>query len=87
MISLCTLNAVSTICINTGYDQKIFALALNPTGSQLLFSTFLSSGNTPSVAVDSKANTYVAGNTTSYQFPAEPYRGQLTASERYNLRY
>ena len=64
-----TLNAVSTICINTGYDQKIFALALNPTGSQLLFSTFLSSGNTPSVAVDSKANTYVAGNTTSYQFP------------------
>jgi hypothetical protein len=64
-----TLNALSTTCVNTGYDQKIFALVVNPTGSQLLFSTFLSSGNTPSIAVDAKGNSYVAGNTTSYQFP------------------
>lgn len=64
-----SLNAVSTTCVNTGYDQKIFALALNSAGSQLLFSTFLSSGNTPSIAVDANGNSYVAGNTTSYQFP------------------
>jgi Beta-propeller repeat/Abnormal spindle-like microcephaly-assoc'd, ASPM-SPD-2-Hydin len=64
-----SLNAMSTTCVNTEYDQKIFALVLNSTGSQLLFSTFLSSGNTPSIAVDSKGDSYVAGTTTSYQFP------------------
>ena len=64
-----SLKALSTACVTTEYDQKIFALALNSTGSQLLFSTFLASGNTPSIAVDSKGNSYVAGNTTSAQFP------------------
>ena len=64
-----SLNALSTACVLTEYDQKIFALALNPTGSQILFSTFLASGNTPSIAVDAEGNSYVAGNTTSNQFP------------------
>jgi hypothetical protein len=64
-----SLNALSTACVTTEYDQKIFALVLNSTGSQLLFSTFLASGNTPSIAVDAKGNSYVAGNTTSSQFP------------------
>jgi hypothetical protein len=64
-----SLNALSTACVNTEYEQKIFALALNSTGSQLLFSTFLAGGNTPSIAVDAKGNSYVAGNTTSSQLP------------------
>ena len=64
-----TLSALSTACVTTEYDQKIFALALNPTGSQLLFSTFLENGNTPSIAVDASGNSYVAGNTTSAHFP------------------
>jgi hypothetical protein len=64
-----SLNALSTACVLTEYDQKIFALALNPTGSQILFSTFLASGNTPSIAVDAEGNSYVAGNTTSNNFP------------------
>jgi hypothetical protein len=64
-----SLDALSTACVTTGFDQKIFALVVNSTGSQLLFSTFLASGNTPSIAVDAKGNSYVAGNTTSYQFP------------------
>ena len=63
------ISALSTSCVTTEYDQKIFALALNSTGSQLLFSTFLASGNTPSIVVDASGNSYVAGNTTSYQFP------------------
>lgn len=64
-----SLSALSTACVTTEYDQKLFALALNTTGSQLLFSTFLASGNTPSIAVDAKGNSYVAGNTTSAQLP------------------
>jgi hypothetical protein len=64
-----SLNALSTACVTTESDQKIFALVLNASGTQLLFSTFLSSGNTASIAVDAKGNSYVAGNTTSYQFP------------------
>src|SRR5579872_101160 len=64
-----SLSALSTACVTTEYDQKIFALALNSNGSHLLFSTFLASGNTPSIAVDATGNSYVAGNTTSAQFP------------------
>lgn len=64
-----TFQAISTTCVNDEYEQKIFALALNATGSQLLFSTFLANGNTPAIAVDNKGNSYVAGNTTSAQFP------------------
>jgi hypothetical protein len=64
-----TLNAFSTDCVTTGYDQKIFALALNPTGSQLLFSTFLRSGNSPKMATDASGNSYITGNTTANDFP------------------
>jgi hypothetical protein len=64
-----TFKALSTTCVNEEYDQKIFVLVLNASGSQLLFSTFLASGNTPTIAADSRGNSYVTGNTTSAQFP------------------
>jgi Beta-propeller repeat/Abnormal spindle-like microcephaly-assoc'd, ASPM-SPD-2-Hydin len=64
-----TFKALTTTCVNDEYDQKIFALVLNSSGSQLLFSTFLASGNTPTIATDSRGDSYVAGNTTSAQFP------------------
>lgn len=64
-----TLNAFSTDCVTTGYDQKIFALALNPAGSQLLFSTFLRSGNSPKIVADGVGNSYITGTTTANDFP------------------
>lgn len=64
-----SLDALSTTCATVYSFPTVFALVLNPTGSQLLFSTFLGSGNTPSIAVDAQGNSYIAGNTTSYQFP------------------
>jgi hypothetical protein len=62
------LNALSTDCADSG-DQKIFALALNSTGRQILFSTFLQSGYDPSIGIDSKGNSFVAGTTTSSHYP------------------
>ena len=64
-----TLNAFSTDCVTLGYDQKIFVLTLNSAGNQLLFSTFLRSGNSPGIAVDSKGDSYIAGSTTANNFP------------------
>lgn len=51
-----------------------FVAKLNPTGSALLYSTFLggSSGdNGNAIAVDSAGSAYVVGNTNSSDFPLE----------------
>ena len=64
-----TLGALNTDCVNVGYDQKVFVLALNPAGSQLLFSTFLRSGTASGIAVDAKGNSYVSGTTIAQNFP------------------
>jgi hypothetical protein len=66
-----TLDAFSTDCTTSG-DQKIFALTLNSTGNQMLFSTFLrsgSGGSPPQIAVDQNGNSYVAGTTTATDLP------------------
>jgi uncharacterized protein (TIGR03437 family) len=52
-----------------------FAAKLNPTGTALIYSTFLgasSSGITSGIALDSAGNAYVAGNTSSPNFPTTP---------------
>jgi hypothetical protein len=67
-----SLNAFSTDCVNTGYDQKVFVVILNSAGSQMLSSTFLQSGqggSAPGIAVDKSGNSYVAGTTTSSNYP------------------
>jgi uncharacterized protein (TIGR03437 family) len=52
-----------------------FAAKLNPTGTALVYSTFLGdtgSGVTSGVAIDSAGNAYAAGSTYSLTFPATP---------------
>ncbi len=46
-----------------------FITKLNPTGSGLLYSTFLSQGTTAGIAVDGYGNAYVTGTTDSADFP------------------
>ena len=52
--------------------QKIFVFKLNPTGTALLYSTYLGGeGNETGqgIAVDSNGNAIVTGTTTSFQYP------------------
>ena len=64
-----TLNAWSTDCVNGEYTQKVFVTTLSPSGTQMLFSTFLENGFSEGIAVDTKGNTYVTGIATSDNFP------------------
>jgi hypothetical protein len=64
-----SLTALSTDCVASNPDQKIFVVTLNSTGTQILSSTFLQSGNSPQIAVDKAGNSYVSGQTTSSTYP------------------
>ena len=64
--------------------QNIFLLKLNSTGSRVLFATYLggSDFDTPtSIAVDAGGNAYVAGSTSSRDFPVSPGAFQTDASQ------
>jgi hypothetical protein len=63
------LNALSTDCASPNIGAKMFVLTLNPTGSQLLFSTFLRSAGPGGIAVDAVGNSYVAGSTLATDYP------------------
>lgn len=55
--------------------QDVYVLKLNATGSRVLFATYLGGSGfetLTSLAVDAGGNAYVAGNTTSTDFPASP---------------
>ncbi len=58
---------------NTSNPNSAFVSKLDPTGSALIYSTFLSDGlsssTTTGIAVDSAGNAYVTGSTTSENFP------------------
>lgn len=77
----------------TGYDKKCgtdglcngnydgFMAKLNPTGSALLYSTFLGGSAydyTSGIAVDALGGVYVSGNTLSSDFPVTANAGQKT---------
>ena len=72
----------------TGYgggNSDAFVAKLNPTGSALVYSTFL--GGTgddfgQAIAVDSSANIYVTGGTRSPDFPATPGAFQTACGGR-----
>ncbi len=57
----------------------VFVSKLSPTGSSLVYSTFLGGNLTDEgrgIALDSNANAYVTGNTSSFQFPVSgPFQG------------
>lgn len=57
---------------NGGFD--VFVAKLNPTGSSLIYSTFLGGNNTDigfGIAIDSAGNAYVTGETASTNFRAQ----------------
>src|SRR5215204_6523090 len=57
---------------NTSNPNSAFVTKLDPAGSTLIYSTFLSDGFssfTTAIAVDSAGNAYVTGSTTSTNFP------------------
>ena len=60
---------------------EIFVTKFNPTGTALVYSTYLGGSETdvnPSIAVDSAGNAYVTGGTTSTNFPVTPGAFQMT---------
>jgi Beta-propeller repeat len=59
------LNSLSTDCVTTSYDQKVFVASLNSSGTQLLFSTLLQDGFSAGIGVDSNGNSYVTGTASS----------------------
>ncbi len=66
-----TLNAVQP---TIGGSSDAFITKLNPTGSALIFSTFLGGSSTENsnggnIAIDATANVYVTGETASTNFP------------------
>jgi len=76
-----TLNAAQP---TFGGGLDAFITKLNPTGSALVFSTFLGgssgveNGNQGGIAVDAAANVYVSGITGSTNFPTTPGAFQTT---------
>ena len=55
-----------------GGDQDAFVAKINPTGSALVYSTYLGGGENDlgyGIAVDSAGNAYVTGATSSTNFP------------------
>ncbi|WP_432663752.1 SBBP repeat-containing protein [Wukongibacter baidiensis] len=58
-----------------GGDSDAFVTKLNPTGSALIYSTYLggdSSDDGRGIAIDSAGNAYVTGETSSGDFPTTP---------------
>src|SRR5207247_348070 len=56
----------------------VFVTKLNPTGSALVYSTFLGGGNGNAIAVDSAGNAYVTGFAGLADFPTTPGAFQTT---------
>ena len=73
----------TTGAFNTSYnkDGDVFISKLNPSGSSLLYSTFIG-GNIKDegndIAVDSIGNAFVTGYTSSYDFPVTPNANDTT---------
>ena len=71
-----TPNAFKTTCIPVGpssgsscQSPQVFATKLDPTGTQVVYSTFLGSGNPGGLAVDASGNAYISGSTADPSFP------------------
>jgi hypothetical protein len=85
-----TPGALQTTCLACAYptDGDAFVTELNPTGSGLIYSTYLG-GNPPgqalgqlagSIAIDASGDAYVVGFTNSSDFPTTPGAFQTTCA-------
>jgi hypothetical protein len=71
----------------SGGSASAFVSELNPTGSALIYSTYLGGTNVDegyAIAVDSSGNTYVAGATASIDFPVTSGAYQTSMNGIYN---
>lgn len=85
------LQTTNTAAANNG--SNAFVAELNPTGSALIYSTYLGGNGTPAdtdydageigygIAVDASGNAYVAGETYSTDFPVTPGALQTVNNE------
>jgi hypothetical protein len=78
-----TAGAFQTTCgnPNCGISDDAFVTKFNPTGSALVYSSYLGGSNADTgqgIAVDSAGNAYVTGQTFSTNFPTTPGAFQTT---------
>jgi len=77
-----TPGAFQTACgLGCDYHGNAFVAELNPTGSALVYSTYLGGSRTDGgagIAVDSLGDAYVVGHTNSTDFPVTPGAFQTT---------
>ena len=70
------LNAVFTlgsrIYLAGSISPTVFLTKLDPTLTQILYSTFIGPGSVSRIAVDAAGNVYLAGATQSHSFPTTP---------------
>lgn len=76
--------------VNNGTPGNCFLTKLDPTGSTLLYSSYLGgSGNDgcSAIALDSNGNAYVTGTATSTNFPTTPGKAIQTAGQASGLAF
>jgi plastocyanin len=76
--------------VNGGTLSNAFFTKLDPTGSTLLYSTYLGGSGTDSgaaIAIDSNGNAYVTGSARSTNFPVTPATAIQTAGESTGLAF
>jgi len=80
-----TVGAFQTVCGDVGCVLgDAFVTKLNPTGSGLVYSTYLGGGGIDygrSIAVDKSGNAYVTGGTISSNFPITPGAFQIVCGD------
>jgi hypothetical protein len=82
-----TLGSIQQSCVFSCNDGDVFITKLNPSGSALIFSTYLGGNNTDQgsgIAVDSSGDVYVDGSTFSGDFPTTPGAFQAACPNQCN---
>jgi hypothetical protein len=83
-----TSNAIQTTLAGANTSDSAFLAELNPSGSQILFSTYIGGSyggdHANAVGLDGHQNAYIAGLTHSYSFPSTTgaFQAQNNASDQ-----
>jgi hypothetical protein len=83
-----TPGAYETAFPKNGLDdigkKTAFITKMNPSGTDLIYSTFFSKGGMGGIAVDAEGNTYMSGVTNSSEFPATQDAVSMTLGGDYD---